>query len=429
LKYDIIIIGAGAAGLLAAGIFTKAGYRVCLLEAAAAAGGRMATVEEAGFDRPVETGAEFVHGPLPLTLSLLDAAGIGYTEVTGSMMTVKQGQWQPDQEHDPQWTKFLLQLGRLKTDTTMAAFLQQYFPGSPFNSLRQAVQDYAEGFDLADLNTVSAVSLKEEWTKDEVIQYRITGGYQRLVDFLLNEMMANKGHFHCNSVVTAVQQDQDTVVVHTADGKLHHALAVLLTVPASILQAGTIQFIPALPAMHQQAFGDIGFGAVIKLLLQFKQPFWENTHSNIGFLLSDELIPTWWTQSAKGNALLTGWIGGPPATAMQGNDDTLILQSALESLAHIFRMRPTALRRQLIHHRICCWQRMPFIQGGYSFAKMGAAAAKQVLGTAAGRIFFAGEACYSGPSQGTVEAALQTGSAAAKKIIAFIPTPSGKLPA
>ena len=75
MKYDVIIIGAGAAGLLAMRDLAKAGYHVCMLEAAGIAGGRISAVKE-GFENYVEAGAEFIHGKLPFTFQLLKEAGL-----------------------------------------------------------------------------------------------------------------------------------------------------------------------------------------------------------------------------------------------------------------------------------------------------------------------------------------------------------------
>ena len=99
MKYDVIIIGAGAAGLHAMKNLTEAGYKVCILEAAETIGGRIATIEERGFTGPVETGAEFIHGKLPLTFKLLKEAGIAYEPVEGDMIGVRNGAWEKE-EHD-----------------------------------------------------------------------------------------------------------------------------------------------------------------------------------------------------------------------------------------------------------------------------------------------------------------------------------------
>jgi monoamine oxidase len=101
MKYDVIIIGAGAAGLLAMRELAEAGYHVCLLEAAEIAGGRISTIKE-GFQSHVEAGAEFIHGKLPLTFKLLKEAGLSYEVVEGKMIGVQNGNWQTE-EHDGHW--------------------------------------------------------------------------------------------------------------------------------------------------------------------------------------------------------------------------------------------------------------------------------------------------------------------------------------
>ena len=62
MKFDVIIIGAGAAGLAAMDELTESGFTVCMLEAGKFAGGRIATQVPERFDQPIETGAEFLHG-------------------------------------------------------------------------------------------------------------------------------------------------------------------------------------------------------------------------------------------------------------------------------------------------------------------------------------------------------------------------------
>src|SRR5688572_19747629 len=94
MKYDCIIIGAGAAGLIAANKLSKAGKQVLLLEARSRAGGRIYTLSPPGFSRYIESGAEFIHGDLPLTSSLLRKANIPYTEMYGGMYQLENGDLQ-----------------------------------------------------------------------------------------------------------------------------------------------------------------------------------------------------------------------------------------------------------------------------------------------------------------------------------------------
>ena len=144
-SFDTLIIGAGAAGLMAMHDLTKAGRRVCLLEATHKAGGRMATEMGHGFTGPVEKGAEFVHGALPLTLSLLDKAGIAYSPVEGDMIAIENGRWNTGEAHDKYWELFMQRINDLATDMSIGDVLTTYFANKKYDHLRDAVQRYAEG--------------------------------------------------------------------------------------------------------------------------------------------------------------------------------------------------------------------------------------------------------------------------------------------
>src|SRR6185436_15236077 len=101
MHFDVIIIGAGAAGLAAMDELTEAGFKVCVLEAGDIPGGRIATQIPDGFEYPIEAGAEFIHGKAPVTKELLRKANIEFTEVQGKMIFVRNGVWIEEQEeHD-----------------------------------------------------------------------------------------------------------------------------------------------------------------------------------------------------------------------------------------------------------------------------------------------------------------------------------------
>ena len=205
--------------------------------------------------------------------------------------------------------------------------------------------------------------------------------------------------------------------MYTNDKQSFEASKLLITVSAGVLQSGELEFVPALDTHYLRAIQQLGFGDVIKILLQFKTAFWTSAAADIGFILSDETIPAWWTQLPLKNNLLTGWLGGPGATAKSGDTDESLLQTALLSLSAIFHLPPADLWKQLVHHKIICWQHHKHIKGGYSFNTTDSAEAKKILAHPVhNAIFFAGEALYRGQSQGTVEAALQSGRQVAKKI-------------
>ena len=199
--------------------------------------------------------------------------------------------------------------------------------------------------------------------------------------------------------------------------KKYSAGKLLITVPIPVLaeknNPAFIQFSPALPAIHKAA-KEIGFGHVIKIILEFKKPFWKR---DTGFVISEEIFLTWWTQLPDKSAVITGWLGGPSAKKLAALTGAQLLSKALGSLAAIYLIPVKTLKAELLNSHVCNWQKNKIIPGGYSYATPASAAAKKILCTPlADTIFFAGEALYEGKSPGTVEAALVTGKNAAEKI-------------
>src|SRR5882757_6164618 len=87
----IVVIGAGAAGLMAARELGRAGKRVTILEARDRCGGRIDPLPAAEFGFPAEGGAEFVHGEAPVTRALLREAQLSLLPIEGTRRTVMDG--------------------------------------------------------------------------------------------------------------------------------------------------------------------------------------------------------------------------------------------------------------------------------------------------------------------------------------------------
>jgi len=414
--YDCLVIGAGAAGLIAMRNLSDAGKTVCMLEAAGIAGGRIVTIRDNRFNEPVEAGAEFIHGKLPLTMKLLDEANIAYQEVTGNMIRVQNGEWQEEIEEDDQWENFMQKLGGLKTDMTISQFLEKYFPLNENANLFKKVKNFAEGFDLADINKASILSVQKEWAQTNEQQFRVTDGYIKLVKYLLDKIKSGNGDIHYNTCVEKIDYSNEVVNIYTRDNKIFKAKKVIVTVSSGVLKSGDIEFIPSLQ-QHADAIQKHGFGSVIKVLMQFKTRFWKKDNADTGFLLSDEKIPTWWTQSDEKSKLLTGWVGGPPAENELNKPDEEILKASLKSLSSIFKCQENFLKQQLDHYSIINWNNQPYIKGGYSYDTLDSSNAKKILATPVDdKIYFAGEATFEGEFRGTVEAALQSGHLLAMKL-------------
>ncbi|MDR3713661.1 MAG: NAD(P)/FAD-dependent oxidoreductase [Puia sp.] len=418
----IIIIGAGAAGLMAARELSEKGLRPVILEAADRPGGRIRTLRDTGFLHPVEAGAEFVHGKLPYTFSLIKQSGVSFRPVKGKMMHVEKGKWVPRQGIDEQWEEMLQKMQELKEDIPLARFMELHLEDKKYAGLRESVKGFAEGFDLADIETVSTFFLRREWMHEEHEQFRIKGGYGKLIDWLATQCREAGCQLHTRSVVKKIDWEKGRVRVHTAGGEVYTGCKLVITASLGVLLAeGTAEaafrFVPAIDK-YLAAAGKIGFGGVLKVLLQFKQPFQKKELGKAGFIICDKGIRTWWTQAPDNNPLLTGWLGGSRLKEYDQSTPEAIMDTALDSLRPVTALEKSAMRVQLTAWKVINWAKEPFSLGAYSFDMPETPAARELLTTPVeDTLFFAGEALYDGASPGTVEAAFNSGAKVAARIL------------
>ncbi|HEY4336622.1 MAG TPA: NAD(P)/FAD-dependent oxidoreductase [Puia sp.] len=433
MSTSIIIIGAGAAGLQAGRRCSQAGHRVILLEAAAEPGGRILGLAPEGFRAPVEGGAEFIHGSLPLSLGLMKEAGIVLRAVKSEMVrrpagsggSAGSGDSGGEEEHGgvmgADWGALMEAMAGLTRDLPMAEFLATHFDGERYTSLRESARRFAEGYDLADLNRASTLALYKEWSGEEgEEEWRPVAGYRQMIDFLATECGRNGAELYYSSPVTEVSWQQGRVAAKTAGGRVYTADTLVVSVSLGVLASGDIRFHPALPEM-EEGVRQLGFGSVIKILLEFKHPFWldEKPKDQTLFILSDQPVPTWWTQTEEDSRLLTGWLAGDRMRRFQQLDEAGRVGSCLRSVAAIFSREVEELSAELVGILVLDWSLMPFVKGGYSYETVGAAKARASLSRPFGdTVYLCGEALYEGESPGTVEAALQSGWDVAEKIIA-----------
>ena len=421
---DVIIIGAGAAGLAAARIISKTGKTVTVLEARNRAGGRIYTLHNDEFSFPVEAGAEFIHGNLPHTTALLKEAEVSFYETTGNTWNVNNGQVSEGDLFPEEWEVLLKKLHALERDISIAQFLDRYFHEDKYTSLRNSIIRFVQGYDAADTNKASAFALRDEWSEENLTGYRPHGGYSLLIDFLVNECLQQGAVFHFNNVVREINHNNDHVEVKTESGERFLSKKLLLTIPPAVMKAGGIMFTPAIND-HMRAIRKIETGSVIKFLVEFKTAFWEHEENSalyrsmpgLQFVFSDAFIPTWWTQQPVPDPLLTGWLAGPAASD-NTKDETALLREAVQALAYIFGCTTQAIEQQIKAMKVINWGADPFARGAYAYKTVDTNSALAILSQPVNNtIYFAGEAFYNGSEMGTVEAALASGTATAQKIL------------
>ncbi|HEY8999899.1 MAG TPA: NAD(P)/FAD-dependent oxidoreductase [Mucilaginibacter sp.] len=423
---DIIIIGAGAAGLMAAYELSKAGKQVIILEARSRAGGRMYTLND---DLHTELGAEFVHGDLPVTLQLLKEANIELQPASGEMWHSNDGKFSRNTEQFEHWDLLLEKLNQLKTDINIGSFLLQEFADEKYISLRAWVTRFVSGYDTADPFKASAFALRREWqSEDDDEQHRVKGGYGAMINYLVNASEQNGAQFYLNTIAKHIHWTHGQVEVVTSVNESFKAKQLIIALPLGVLKAdqseqAAITISPSV-AMCREAINQIGFGAIVKLLFQFKTAFWLDQSvagadlSKMSFILSNEAIPTWWTQHPSSSTLLTGWLGGPPAERKKDMSNDELLEEGLQSLSEIFNIGLDKLKNDLVASHVVNWTTDPFTLGSYAYDTVESAEARKVLNTPINyTIYFAGEYLYDGPAMGTVEAALTSGLETAREIM------------
>jgi monoamine oxidase len=419
---DVIIIGAGAAGLSAARTLSKLGYSILILEARDRIGGRIHTIMDEGFTIPVEAGAEFIHGDLPYTMSLMNEVKVLHREGHGRTWTVENGKLEEGDLFHDDWDTLIKKLEQLEHDMTINEFLNQYFADQKYKSLVDSVKRFVQGYDAADINKVSAKALYEEWSGENIKGYRPNGGYGQLMNFLLRESQDKDAllKISCNVKIIKWKRGRVEVITPTETFIGKH---VLITVPVNLLKSREIKFDPEIPR-HMEAFQQLEVGGVIKFLIEFNNPIWESKIDSpfrkmpgLNFLFSDAFVPTWWTQNPAPAPLLTGWLAGPVIQNVK-QDDYSLLAKAIESLAYVFDCKVDILQSEIRAAKVVNWTTDRFSLGAYAYKTLHTSKALDIIAVPVeDTIFFAGEALYDGAEMGTVEAALASGKLTAEKIV------------
>ena len=421
--YDVIIIGAGAAGLIAALEIAETGRSVAVIDAKEQSGGRIRTFSLEN-NYPFELGAEFVHGKLPVTLELAKKAVLETLDVKGRIWQKKDGELNEQEDFIEDFSDLQKKFKQLKEDITVEEFLNNYLQGKQFENLRFTLQNYVEGYYAADIKKASTFALRDELTKADDEQYRFKNGYQNLVEYLETECKKNGVEFFFSEPVWQLHWQKNKVEAITEKGS-YLAKKAIVTVPIGVLQTEGITFSPSLPHIKEAA-KQLGFGHVVKVNLWFEKAFWEDKTINgnknfddLNFLFSEEIIPTWWTQHPAKEPILTGWLGGPKAEMLQTKSEEEIIQKAIRSLSGIFNLDVIHLSQLLKKAKFYNWSADSDFNGAYSYAVLnGEKLMQRILQPVEGTIYFAGEGLHHGNEIGTVEAALQSGRTVSRQLVA-----------
>jgi monoamine oxidase len=440
MRYDVAIIGAGAAGLAAARALHNAGLKIIVLEARDRIGGRVYTHRERGVPAPIELGAEFIHGDAPETEALLAQAGLAAMDIDGPRFESRKGRLH---RVDDFWKRLQRVMRHLEATPQKDQSVQQFLDRKPGGRRearnRRLTLQFVEGFQAADARLISASAAAGDGdpSTDESAQRmgRVVDGYDRVIEQLA---AAIAGRVVKSALVTRVNWTRGSVEIEsrTRSGRARpiiRARRVVVTVPLGVLKAppgelGAIEFVPALEEKIQP-LEKMTMGSVARIVIQFEKRFWTDPNfarrAKMDSLeqltliqFDDDDFPVWWTQYPLRTPIVTGWRGGPAAKALDRLPAEALLERALASLARAFGMSRKRLQAMLVNAWTHHWDDDPLARGAYSYPLVGGATAPKALASPVrGTIYFAGEATASDGRFGTVDGAIASGERAARQVL------------
>jgi monoamine oxidase len=434
---DVLVIGAGVAGLAAAGRLSQAGVNVRVLEARDRIGGRVFTAHQSGFNTAIELGAEFVHGRSPQLFDLIEAGGLEAQKVAGQpFCSDAAGIRRCDF-----WHKIEKVLDLMKEEgrgeESFDAFVTRLSDPDVSEEDKRAACSYVRGFHAAHPQEISVQSLIEGMEAEEKIDgnisFRLPQGYDRIVRLLENRISVKNASIELNSRVTAVRWAPRSVEVEVErSGGANSTLSsssLLCTLPLELLKLaakddGAIRFKPPIAA-KQEVLSKLRVGHVIRVSLAFRKCFWAEMSaqgkslSTMNFLFSqDPVFPTWWTLMPIDAPVLTAWAPADAAERLSQLSDEAICEEGIQALGRVLHLPLESYRTELLHARTHNWQADAYSRGAYSYVAMGGSDTQRDLAAPLeNTLFFAGEATNYEGHHGTVHGAIASGYRAAEEIL------------
>lgn len=406
---DVVIVGAGAAGISAARSVAAMGLSHAVIEASPRVGGRAVTDSDT-FGVPFDLGAHWIHTPRLHPLSRLGReAGFDIYRAPGDDRLFINGREGSDGEYEA----FEAAYERAERAITKAGSAARDVPASSVlpklgrwgETAALAVGPLSCGKELDHISTLDFARSEEEDVDDFCRE-----GFGALIAHLASPL-----NIHLDTQVTAVDLRGKEPVVATNRGTLRCGAAIV-TVPPAILLQERLRILPGLGAARSAALEGISLGA----------------YDHIAFLLpgdpfelkADELV--FFRADGRRDCALLGRIGGTDLHSIEVGGDVAVELARSTADAEAFAREVIAREcgrsaaRRITQVRATAWTREPFALGAFSCAEPGAAPMRRVLAEPIDeRLFFAGEHTHEG-LWGTVGGAWLSGERAAKQAVRAI---------
>lgn len=440
----VTIIGAGMAGLAAAYDLHRAGWQVTVLEARNRVGGRVHSIRGFSNGLVAEGGGEFIDKDHTRMLAFAKEFKLSLGEVgswqgqtkdwgayegkAGQANNINVWGFDLGKEFDSIWMA-LAELARQVTDPEHPEFapnakeLDKQSAADWINAqtahplARMAFADHIrseytcepEHFSLLDLARNAALYYNTPGIREST--YRIIGGNDRIpraISSLLPDV-------RMNAEVISINNQANEVSVTYKQGVSFHTITssfAILAIP--LTTARLIEFNPPLPYAHQRMVNEISYGAVTKVMIEYRKRFWHEQGWN-GRLSTDQLIVQTWdaTSHLEGeHGIITAYTGGGPGAKLSALSDEERTKTAIAVIEKIFPGSSDLIENTAT----TAWMNEPFTRCSYMALAPGQVMEHwKTLFSPAGRLFFAGE--HATIYQGYMEGAVESGQRAAKNIM------------
>lgn len=400
---DVLVIGSGMAGVVAAQELVAAGLRVIVLEAGSRTGGRAVTDSSTG--HALDLGAAWLHG----------GEGNPLTEVTRRLgLTLvldphRVRAYRDGVEDSEQFARCLERVDRAWVEAGTLADV-------PLSEVPLPGPDHwNEEATLA----LSALSIGVEATEgssrdysemmDEIGDYLVLEGLGRVVEAFTHGLDIEK-----NRPVRRVLWGPGGVEVETGSGHRYRARLLILTPAVGVLSAGTIAFEPPLPESKVNALRSLQMGCLDKIVLRFDGSVLGDTEANTVVYSKGRKMA--FLVRPFGLEVAIGFVGGRTAAAMAVMSVEDEVAAALSELAALYG---EPVRPALAASQVTRWAQDPLTLGSYSAALPGRQAQRRELCRPEINLILAGEACHdrwAGTLTGAYLSGLQAATEALRQL-------------
>ena len=354
----VLVIGAGAAGLMAAYTLNRYGIDFEVIEASSVYGGRVKKIE--GFaDFPIDLGAEWIHDQPSVFSEMFDGES-----VDGSVEMIA---YTPETVHN--W----------------------------------------DGQDITERN----------WMGHFYGEFKFKNSTWH--DFFADYIVPNFSEkITYNSPIETIDYSGGQVVVTNANGDTFEGDKIILTAPIAVLKAGLINFVPELPSSKTAALDKTYVPDGLKVFIEFSERFYPDLvnieDTDGGSDGADEKVyyDAAFKKDASRHVLGLFTIGTETTKLTELGSDEAIFDAVMEELDQIFDGKATQF---YLNHVVQNWSAEPFVRGSYThFNGTESSIMDDLRAPLDSKVYFAGEALYA-PASATVHGAGMSGRDVAKTII------------